>query len=89
MSESAGSVNVPVVAASAAVSPGNVIVADDDGVLVVPRDEAASVLEAIQQQRLDKESATRARFEAGELGVDSCGLRDTLSDLSVHCRDET
>ena len=88
MSESAGAVNVPVVAASAAVSPGNVIVADDDGVVVVPRDEAAYVLEAIQQ-RLDKESATRARFEAGELGVDSCGLRDTLSDLSVHCRDET
>lgn len=88
MSESAGSVNVPAVAAGVAVSPGDVIVADDDGVVVVPRDEAASVLEAIQQ-RLDKESATRARFEAGELGVDSCGLRDTLSDLSVHCRDET
>jgi 4-hydroxy-4-methyl-2-oxoglutarate aldolase len=65
-----------------------VIVADDDGVVVVPRDEAASVMEAIQQ-RLDKESATRARFEAGELGVDSCRLRDTFSDLSVHCRDET
>jgi 4-hydroxy-4-methyl-2-oxoglutarate aldolase len=88
MSESAGSVNVPVVAAGAAVSPGDVIVADDDGVVVVPRDEAASVMEAIQQ-RLDKESATRARFEAGELGVDSCWLRDTFSDLSVHCRDET
>jgi 4-hydroxy-4-methyl-2-oxoglutarate aldolase len=86
--ETAGSVNVPVVAAGAAVSPGDVIVADDDGVVVVPRDAAASVLEATQQ-RLDKEAATRTRLEAGELGVDFYGLRDTLSDLGVQYRDDT
>lgn len=84
----AGSVNVTVMCAGATVSPGDVIVADDDGVVVVPRDEAGSVLNATQQ-RLDKEAATRTRLEAGELGVDFYGLRDTLSDLGVQYRDDT
>lgn len=84
----AGSVNVTVMCAGATVSPGDVIVADDDGVVVVRRDEAGSVLNATQQ-RLDKEAATRTRLEAGELGVDFYGLRDTLSDLGVQYRDDT
>jgi len=84
----AGSVNVKVMCAGATVSPGDVIVADDDGVVVVRRDEAGSVLNATQQ-RLDKEAATRTRLEAGELGVDFYGLRDTLSDLGVQYRDDT
>jgi 4-hydroxy-4-methyl-2-oxoglutarate aldolase len=83
-----GSVNVTVMCAGATVNPGDVIVADDDGVVVVQREGAASVLEAAQQ-RLDKEAATRTRLEAGELGVDFYGLRDTLSDLGVQYRDET
>ncbi len=83
----AGSVNVPVVLAGAAISPGDVIVADDDGVVVVPRQEAASSLEATRQ-RLDKEAATRTRLEAGELGVDFYGLRDKLAELGVEYRDD-
>lgn len=83
----AGSVNVPVVLAGAAINPGDVIVADDDGVVVVAREEAAGVLEATLQ-RLDKEEATRARLEAGELGVDFYGLRNTLAELGVEYRDD-
>jgi 4-hydroxy-4-methyl-2-oxoglutarate aldolase len=82
-----GSVNVPVVCAGTPVSPGDVIVADDDGVVVVPREEAVAALEATRQ-RLDKESATRTRLEAGELGIDFYGLRDVLADLGVEYRDE-
>ena len=82
-----GSVNVPVVLAGAAISPGDVIVADDDGVVVVPRAEAGAALEAARQ-RYDKEEDTRARLEAGELGVDFYGLRDTLAGLGVEYRDD-
>lgn len=82
-----GSVNVPVVLAGAAINPGDVIVADDDGVVVVPRTEAAEALDATRL-RLDKEAATRARLEAGELGVDFYGLRDTLAELGVEYRDD-
>jgi 4-hydroxy-4-methyl-2-oxoglutarate aldolase len=82
-----GSVNVPVTLAGAAISPGDVIVADDDGVVVVPRAEAGAALEATRQ-RLDKETATRARLEAGELGVDFYGLRDKLAELGVEYRDD-
>lgn len=83
-----GSVNVPVLIAGAAINPGDVIVADDDGVVVVARDEAAAALDATRQ-RLAKEEATRARLEAGELGVDFYGLRDSLSDLGVDYREES
>ncbi len=84
----AGSVNVPVAVAGAEINPGDVIVADDDGVVVVPRDEAVAALEAARA-RLDKEESTRARLEAGELGVDFYGLRDKLEELGVEYRDET
>jgi 4-hydroxy-4-methyl-2-oxoglutarate aldolase len=81
-----GSVNVPVVCAGASVAPGDVVVADDDGVVVVPRDSAAEALEA-SHQRLMKEQETRARLAAGELGVDFYGLRATLDELGVEYRD--
>jgi len=79
---SAGSVNVPVVLGEQIVAPGDVVCADDDGVVVVARVEAAWALEQ-SQARLAKEAASRARLEAGELGVDMYGLRDVLIGLGV------
>jgi 4-hydroxy-4-methyl-2-oxoglutarate aldolase len=77
-----GSVNVPVVLGGIVLQPGDVVCADDDGVVVVARAEAAWALDQ-SNARLAKEAATRARLEAGELGLDFYGLRKTLSDLGV------
>lgn len=78
----AGSVNVPVVCAGAVVHPGDVIVADADGVVVVPRGCAAAVAKA-GQERVAKEEKTRERLRNGELGLDFYGLRDKLKQLGV------
>ncbi len=77
-----GSVNVPVVLGGVTVQPGDVICADDDGVVVVERADAAWALEQ-SQNRLAKEVATRARLAAGELGLDFYGLRAKLTELGV------
>lgn len=77
-----GSVNVPVRVGEQFVNPGDVICADDDGVVVVAREEAAWALEQ-SNARLDKEAGTRARLEAGELGLDFYGLRDKLTAMGV------
>ena len=82
----AGSVNVPVVCAGASISPGDVIVGDADGVVVVPR-ESASAVAAAAEQRLAKEERTRARLKAGELGLDIYGLREVLAQRGVVWRD--
>lgn len=80
---SPGSVNVPVVLGGrVVVSPGDVVCGDDDGVVVVPRDEAAWALDR-SRERAAKEDGTRARLAAGELGVDIYGLRSTLESLGV------
>jgi 4-hydroxy-4-methyl-2-oxoglutarate aldolase len=79
---SAGSVNVPVVCAGAIVNPGDVVVGDADGVVVVPREAAAEVAKAAQQ-RIAKEEKTRERLAKGELGVDFYGLRAKLKELGV------
>jgi 4-hydroxy-4-methyl-2-oxoglutarate aldolase len=78
----AGSVNAPVVCAGAAVMPGDVIVADVDGVVVVPRQMAAEVAR-LGNERLAKEEKTRERLRKGELGLDIYGLRAKLAELGV------
>lgn len=75
--ETLGDVNVPIVCAGQPISPGDVLVADDDGVVVIPRERAAQVLEA-SRQREEKEAASRARYETGELSLDVSGMRDRL-----------
>lgn len=80
--ETAGSVNIPVVCAGAIVEPGDVIVADDDGVMVVPATRCPEVWTAARE-RLAKEEATRKRLESGELGLDFYGLRDKLEGLGT------
>lgn len=79
---SPGSVNVPVVLGEVVVSPGDVVCADDDGVVAVPRAEAAWAVER-SRERVAREDAVRARLAAGELGVDIYGLRAKLVALGV------
>jgi 4-hydroxy-4-methyl-2-oxoglutarate aldolase len=79
---SPGSVNVPIVLGEQIVQPGDVICADDDGVVVVARSEAAWALE-MSQGRLAKEEGSRTRLQAGELGLDMNGLRAALVDMGV------
>jgi 4-hydroxy-4-methyl-2-oxoglutarate aldolase len=84
---SPGSVNVPVVCAGILVNPGDVMVCDADGVVVVPRANAADVAKAAQQ-RVAKEEKTRERLAARELGIDYYGLRAKLKELGVEYVDE-
>jgi len=78
----AGAVNVPIVLGGQTVHPGDVVVADDDGVLVVPRTDVPRALTA-SQARIDKEAASRAAFEQGELGLDRYGLRERLAGFGI------
>jgi 4-hydroxy-4-methyl-2-oxoglutarate aldolase len=83
----AGSVNVPVVAAGARVNPGDVIVADVDGVVVVPR-ELADEIARLGEERLLKEEKSRQKLRNGELGLDFYGLRARLTELGARWIDE-
>ena len=83
----AGWVNVPVVCAGAAIDPGDVIVGDADGVVVVPRLQAAEVAR-MGAERVAKEQKSRERLRNGELGLDFYGLRQKLQELGVQYLDE-
>ena len=76
--ETLGEVNLPVVCAGRRVEPGDAIVADDNGVVVVPRARIAEALDA-SAARVEKETKNRARFAAGEVGLDVYGMREKLA----------
>ena len=80
--ETLGDVNVPVVCAGQWIEPGDVIVADDDGVVVVARRKAAEVLEA-SRLRKEKEAVSRKRYKAGELSLDVHGMREGLAQKGL------
>ncbi len=77
-----GSVNVPIICASQLVYPGDIVVADDDGVVIVPRADANIVAEATQQ-RVANEESKRVRLAAGELGLDIYQMRGTLAEKGL------
>lgn len=76
--ETLGAVNIPVNCANATVNPGDVVVGDADGVVVVPQNRVAQVIEA-SHTREEKEATVRARLKAGELGLDVYGMRQALA----------
>jgi 4-hydroxy-4-methyl-2-oxoglutarate aldolase len=80
--ETLGSVNIPVVCAGQLVNPGDVVLADDDGVVVVRRDELSDVIDA-SRKRADLEEQKRLRLCAGELGLDIYKMRERLKEKGL------
>jgi 4-hydroxy-4-methyl-2-oxoglutarate aldolase len=78
-----GDVNVPISIAGRIVEPGDIVVADDDGVVIVPRAKAAEVLVA-SKAREDKEALSRARYQAGEIALDVNNMRPLLQQAGIH-----
>jgi 4-hydroxy-4-methyl-2-oxoglutarate aldolase len=80
--ETLGNVNVPVTCAGQRVRPGDLVVADDDGVVVVDRRQAEVIADKADA-RIASEAEKRARFEAGELGLDIYGMRERLAEKGL------
>ncbi len=80
--ETLGDVNVPLVCGGQLITPGDVIVADDDGVAVVPRLSAGAVLDAARA-RAGQEAASRERYAVGEVSLDVSGMRERLADRGL------
>jgi 4-hydroxy-4-methyl-2-oxoglutarate aldolase len=80
--ETPGNIGVPIVCAGVHIRPGDVVVADDDGVVAVPRERAAAVLEAARD-RVANEASKRKLLNAGELGLDLYGMRERLAAKGV------
>ncbi len=85
--ETLGNINLPLVCAGCRVEPGDAIVADDDGVLVVPRARIGEALNA-SFARVNKEDTNRKRFASGELGLDVYGMRDKLAAKGLRYYDD-
>ena len=77
-----GAVNVPVICASQRIEAGDVVVADDDGVVIVPRAHATATADAATQ-RIQNEEDKRKRLAAGELGLDLYKMREKLAELGL------
>ncbi len=85
--ETLGSVNIPVICAGQLVNPGDVVLADDDGVVVVRRDELHTVVEAARK-RADLEESKRLRLASGELGLDIYNMRPRLAEKGLRYVDD-
>jgi len=80
--ETLGSVNIPIICAEQLVRPGDVVLADDDGIVVVRREEAADVLQK-SQKREQREADVRVRYASGELGLDINDMRPRLAEKGL------